>query len=456
MTMSELSAKIWSKNAKRVNEQLEIGGCKASDLVAKYGSPIFIFDEDDFRTRAINWKSELSKAFTANHGSVIYAAKAFLCVEVAKIIDELGIGLDVCTGGELAVAKAAKFPPNRIEMHGNNKSEREIAAAMEYGVGRIVVDSMQEIERVARLAKERNHVQEILIRLTPGVEAHTHEYISTAHEDVKFGFSIASGAAWRAVTDIEAATSLKLTGVHAHIGSQIFNDEAFRETASRLIDFMGRFAKEFHRELLDLNLGGGFGVPYIDSDNPITPAEMLSQISNVVIQESKKVNISVPRISIEPGRAIAGPSMTTIYTVGTTKEVELENGKFRLYVAVDGGMSDNIRTALYGAQYIAEIASRRSVSKSRDCRVVGKHCETGDILINSIELPSDISPGDLLAIPVTGAYGRSMASNYNHVPRPGVISVVNGSARTIIRSETEADLLALEVSESANPIGEQK
>ena len=456
MTMSELSAKIWSKNSKKVNEQLVIGGCKVSDLVAKYGSPIFIFDEDDFRTRAKNWKSELSKVFTTNSGSVIYAAKAFLCVEVAKIIDELGIGLDVCTGGELAVAKAAKFSPNRIEMHGNNKSEREIAAAMEYGVGRIVVDSMQEIERVARLAKERNHVQEILIRLTPGVEAHTHEYISTAHEDVKFGFSIASGAAWRAIKEIEAASSLKLTGVHVHIGSQIFSDEAFRETASRLIDFMGRFAKEFHRELLDLNLGGGFGVSYIDSDNPITPAEMLSQISEVVIQESNKVNISVPRISIEPGRAIVGPSMTTIYTVGTTKEVELENGQSRLYVAVDGGMSDNIRTALYGAQYMAEIANRTSSSKSRKCRVVGKHCETGDILINSIEMPSDISPGDLLAIPVTGAYGRSMASNYNHVPRPGVISVVNGSARTIIRRETEADLLALEVSESANPIGEQK
>jgi len=456
VTMSELSAKIWSKNSKKVNEQLVIGGCKVSDLVAKYGSPIFIFDEDDFRTRAKNWKSELSKVFTTNSGSVIYAAKAFLCVEVAKIIDELGIGLDVCTGGELAVAKAAKFSPNRIEMHGNNKSEREIAAAMEYGVGRIVVDSMQEIERVARLAKERNHVQEILIRLTPGVEAHTHEYISTAHEDVKFGFSIASGAAWRAIKEIEAASSLKLTGVHVHIGSQIFSDEAFRETASRLIDFMGRFAKEFHRELLDLNLGGGFGVSYIDSDNPITPAEMLSQISEVVIQESNKVNISVPRISIEPGRAIVGPSMTTIYTVGTTKEVELENGQSRLYVAVDGGMSDNIRTALYGAQYMAEIANRTSSSKSRNCRVVGKHCETGDILINSIEMPSDISPGDLLAIPVTGAYGRSMASNYNHVPRPGVISVVNGSARTIIRRETEADLLALEVSESANPIGEQK
>ena len=456
MTMSELSAKIWSKNSKKVNEQLVIGGCKVSDLVAKYGSPIFIFDEDDFRTRAKNWKSELSKVFTTNSGSVIYAAKAFLCVEVAKIIDELGIGLDVCTGGELAVAKAAKFSPNRIEMHGNNKSEREIAAAMEYGVGRIVVDSMQEIERVARLAKERNLVQEILIRLTPGVEAHTHEYISTAHEDVKFGFSIASGAAWRAIKEIEAASSLKLTGVHVHIGSQIFSDEAFRETASRLIDFMGRFAKEFHRELLDLNLGGGFGVSYIDSDNPITPAEMLSQISEVVIQESNKVNISVPRISIEPGRAIVGPSMTTIYTVGTTKEVELENGQSRLYVAVDGGMSDNIRTALYGAQYMAEIANRTSSSKSRNCRVVGKHCETGDILINSIEMPSDISPGDLLAIPVTGAYGRSMASNYNHVPRPGVISVVNGSARTIIRRETEADLLALEVSESANPIGEQK
>ncbi len=454
--MSELLAKIWSKNSKRIDGKLIIGGCQVSDLVAKYGSPIFIFDEDDFRARATSWKSELTKVFAANSGSVIYAAKAFLCIEVAKIVEEQGLDLDVCTGGELAVAKAAKFPPARLEMHGNNKSEREIAAAMEYGVRRIVVDSMQEIDRVARMAEERNLVQEILIRLTPGVEAHTHEYISTAHEDVKFGFSIASGAAWQAVKKIEETSSLRLMGVHAHIGSQIFNDEAFQETATRLIDFMGRYAKEFSKELSDLNLGGGFGVAYIDSDNPIAPAEMLAQIAEIVNQESMRVNISVPKVSIEPGRAIVGPSMTTIYSVGTTKEVKLENGETRLYVAVDGGMSDNIRTALYGAQYMTEIANRTSLSNSRDCRVVGKHCESGDILINNIELPSDISPGDLLAIPVTGAYGRSMASNYNHVPRPGVISVSNGSARTIIRSETEADLLALDVHEPASPIREQK
>lgn len=454
--MSELSAKIWPKNAKKIDENLVIGGCKVSDLVAKYGSPIFVFDEDDFRTRATKWKNELAAAFGANSGSVIYAAKAFLCIEIAKIVEELGLGLDVCTGGELSVARAAKFPPDQLEMHGNNKSEREIEAAMNYGVGKIVVDSMQEIDRVARLANEKNRVQEILIRLTPGVEAHTHEYISTAHEDVKFGFSIASGAAWQAITEIEKASSLRLMGVHAHIGSQIFSDEAFQETATRLIDFMGRYAKEFGRELPDLNLGGGFGVAYIESDNPIAPAEMLSQISKIVNQESKRVNISAPRVSIEPGRAIVGPSMVTIYTVGTTKEVKLETGETRLYVAVDGGMSDNIRTALYGAQYIAEIANRKSNSELRNSRVVGKHCESGDILINNIELPIDISPGDLLAIPVTGAYGRSMASNYNHVPRPGVISVSNGSARTIIRSETEADLLKLEVSEPASPIREQK
>jgi diaminopimelate decarboxylase len=454
--MSELSVKIWPKSAKKENGSLEIGGCSAIDLVAKYGSPIFILDEADLRTRAIDWKVQLSAAFGANSGSVIYAGKAFLSVEIAKIIEELGLGLDVCTGGELAVARAAKFPAERLEMHGNNKSELEISEALDYGVAKIVVDSITEIERVARLAKEKKKVQEILIRLTPGVEAHTHEYISTAHEDVKFGFSIASGAAWEAVTEIAKHESLRLMGVHAHIGSQIFNEEAFVETATRLIGFMGRYAKSYERELPELNLGGGFGIAYIDSDQPISAEEMLSSICKIVVTESSNAGIAVPKVSIEPGRAIVGPSMVTLYTVGTTKEVELENGDTRLYIAVDGGMSDNIRTALYGAEYIAILANRSSNSSLRNCRVVGKHCESGDILIKEIALPSDISPGDLLAIPATGAYGRSMASNYNHVPRPGVISVSNGTARTIIRSETAADLLALDISEPARPIREQK
>lgn len=453
--MSELSAKIWPKSAKIENGSLEIGGCSAIDLVAKYGSPIFILDEADLRTRAIDWKVQLSAAFGANSGSVIYAGKAFLSVEIAKIIEELGLALDVCTGGELAVARAAKFPAERLEMHGNNKSELEISEALDYGVAKIVVDSVSEIERVARLAKERKKVQEILIRLTPGVEAHTHEYISTAHEDVKFGFSISSGAAWDALLAVVKHESLQLLGVHCHIGSQIFTVDAFKASALRLIEFLARYKSEFGNELESLNIGGGVGIAYTESDKPMNAKEFLANVKEAINSESARAGITTPKISIEPGRALIGPSMVTLYTVGTTKEVQLKDGATRLYVSVDGGMSDNIRTSLYGAVYSAAIANRESNAKLRDCRIVGKHCETGDIVINSINLPSDIAPGDLIAVPATGAYGRSMASNYNHVPRPGVISVVNGTARTIIRSETEADLLALDVVEAPQRLSKE-
>ena len=334
-------------------------------------------------------------------------------------------------------------------MHGNNKSEAEIEAAIDYRVGTIVVDSLQEIDRVARIAHGKNRIQNITLRLNPGVEAHTHEYIATAHEDVKFGFSIATGAAWDALIAATKHESLKVTGVHCHIGSQIFSSEAFSASAIRLLNFMARYKNEFGGELANLNIGGGVGIAYTKKDNPMAAEDFLRTVKEVIFAESAKLGLKVPRVSIEPGRALIGPSMITLYRVGTTKEVQLEDGAARLYVSVDGGMSDNIRTALYGAEYTAEIANRESSAKARDCRLVGKHCETGDIVINSIDLPSDIAPGDLIAVPATGAYGRSMASNYNHVPRPGVVSVQDGTARTIVRSETESDLLALDVVESA-------
>ena len=446
---------IFPTNAKRIDGELEIGGCRVSDIAARYGTPIFILDESDLKARIGNWNSEFKAAFAQNAGQIYYAAKSFISVEVAKLINEAGIGVDVCTGGELAVVRAAKFPGERIEMHGNNKSEPEIAAAIDYRVGVIVLDSLQEIERVARIAHEKNRVQGVMIRLNPGVEAHTHEYIATAHEDVKFGFSISSGAAWDALLAVVKHESLQLLGVHCHIGSQIFTVDAFKASSLRLIEFLARYKSEFGNELESLNIGGGVGIAYTESDKPMNAKEFLANVKEAINSESARAGITTPKISIEPGRALIGPSMVTLYTVGTTKEVQLKDGATRLYVSVDGGMSDNIRTSLYGAVYSAAIANRESNAKLRDCRIVGKHCETGDIVINSINLPSDIAPGDLIAVPATGAYGRSMASNYNHVPRPGVISVVNGTARTIIRSETEADLLALDVVEAPQRLSKE-
>lgn len=438
---------VFSKNAIYENNQLNIAGWNATQLAAEFGTPLFVMDEDDFRDRAKSWKDALAKNFGNHAGTVFYAAKSFISVEVAKWINEIGIGLDVCTGGELAVALAAAFPADRIEVHGNNKSEVEIKRAIEVGVRAIVLDSFQEIERVARIAAELGKIQKVLLRLTPGIEAHTHEFIATAHEDVKFGFSIASGSAWKAVESVEAKSSLRLAGFHCHIGSQIFGIEGFSIAAARLIELMAKYRDHFDRELPELDLGGGYGIAYLPGEQSEDPFQVLAALSDVVSAESEKRSLQVPLVSIEPGRAIVGPTTTTLYRVGTTKMVELDGGLTRRYIAVDGGMSDNIRPALYSASYHALLANRRSDADLVSSRLVGKHCESGDIIIREIALPEDIGPNDLLAVPATGAYGRSMASNYNHVPRPAVVAVKAGKARTIVRRETEKDLLALDVVE---------
>ena len=435
-----------------INGELVIGGCRASSLAKEFGTPLFVIDENDFKSRILGWKSALNSNFGSSTGEVYYASKSFVSVEVAKWISEAGIGIDVCTGGELAVALAANFPANRIEVHGNNKSEEEIRTAIEVGVAKIVIDSMQEIERVDRIAKATNKVQKVLLRITPGVEAHTHEAISTAHEDVKFGFSIASGAAWKAINATQSAANLSLEGLHCHIGSQIFENEGFILATKRLLELSAKFRDEFKSELSELDLGGGYGIAYLAGDKTFDPDQVMAALAELVKSECNRHNLKVPKISIEPGRAIAGPTTTTLYEVGTTKDVELEGGKTRRYIAVDGGMSDNIRPGLYGAKYSALLANRTSSATGINSRLVGKHCESGDIIIREIDLPSDIAPGDILAIPATGAYGRSMASNYNHMLKPAVISVVNGAARTILRRETEADLLALDVVEAPRTI----
>ena len=429
-----------------ISGELSIAGCSAISLVKEYGSPLFVIDEADFFLRANAWKSALNESFQG--GKLYYAAKSFISIEIAKWLIELDVNLDVCTGGELAVAMAANFPTNRIEFHGNNKSVAEIEMAVSAGVGTIVIDSFIEIERIAQVAKSAGKVQNVYIRLTPGVEAHTHEFISTAHEDVKFGFSIASGAAIAAVEKTLTFDSLNLIGIHCHIGSQIFEVTGFTLAAQRLVATLAEIKEKFGKALPELNVGGGYGIAYTTAEKSISPQAVLPALAKVIKEECAKLKLDLPIISIEPGRAIVGPTTTTIYEVGTTKLVTLDDATTRNYISVDGGMSDNIRPALYGAKYSAFLANRESNAKKTSSRVVGKHCETGDILILDINLAEDIAPGDLLAFPATGAYGRSMASNYNHIPRPAVVVVKNGTARSILRRENEADLLALEVNQA--------
>jgi diaminopimelate decarboxylase len=435
---------MWSSSV-TTGAELSIAGITAKTLAQEFGTPTFFIDEADFRERALAWDKALKDAFGANAGTVYYASKAFICTEVARWIKDIGIGIDVSTGGEMAVALAGSIDPSKIEVHGNNKSLGEIEKAISVGVESIVIDSLYEIERVAAAAQKAGKVQRVLLRITPGIQAHTHESIATAHEDVKFGFSIASGAAWSAITAVRTHASLELRGVHAHIGSQIFGYKSFEILSERLISLLAQYRDEFKSELPELDLGGGYGIAYLPGDETVNPSDAMNALAAAVTKNCAAHNLQIPRVSIEPGRAIVGPTMFTLYEVGTVKDVTLENGSHRRYISVDGGMSDNIRPSLYGAEYTTILANRTSTAPHVSSRLVGKHCETGDIVIREIDLPDDIVPGDLLAVPATGAYGRSMASNYNHVPRPPVVAVKDGKARVIVRRETEADLLGLDI-----------
>jgi diaminopimelate decarboxylase len=436
---------IWSANSTFNNGELTLSGIPASQLAKEFGTPTFFLDEAAFRARAISWRDGLKEEFGDKAGNVFYASKAFTCTALAHWISEIGIGIDVATGGELAVALAGGVDPQKIELHGNNKSVAEIDRAVSLGIHSIVMDSLHEIDRVAAAARTHGKRQAVLIRLTPGIQAHTHESISTAHEDVKFGFSISSGAAWAAVEKIAQLPELELRGVHCHIGSQIFGTEAFEIASDRLLGFMAKYRDAYGAELPELDLGGGYGIAYLENEVTVEPSDVLPIIGKAIREACAQYSLQLPTISIEPGRNIVGPTMFTLYEVGTVKDVVLDDGSIRRYISVDGGMSDNARTALYDAEYSAVIAQRTSTAPTALSRLVGKHCETGDIIIRDIQLPSDVVPGDFIATPATGAYGRSMASNYNHVPRPPVVAVIDGKARVIVRRETEADLLALDV-----------
>jgi diaminopimelate decarboxylase len=436
----ELAPNVWPRNAVRGEDGIvSIAGVSLQSLAQEYGTPLFVIDEDDFRSRC----REIAAAFGGG-ANVHYAGKAFLSSEIARWIDEEGLSLDVCTGGELAVALHADFPPERIAFHGNNKSVTELTAAVKAGIAHVVVDSMIEIERLDAIAGEAGIVQDVLVRVTVGVEAHTHEFISTAHEDQKFGLSLSGGAAARAVQRILARPELDFRGLHSHIGSQIFDTDGFEVAARRLLGLHAQVRREHGVTLPEMDLGGGFGVAYTSEHDPLAPKTLADGLAEIVRRECRALGAEVPRISVEPGRAIAGPSTFTLYRVGTVKDVELEHGTGRRYIAVDGGMSDNIRTALYDADYSCTVASRASSAAPVLARVVGKHCESGDVVVKDEFLPSDLAAGDLLAVPGTGAYCRSMASQYNHVPRPPVIAVRDRATRVLVRRETEDDLLALD------------
>lgn len=430
---------LWSSTAAKDDGVLSVGGVAVPDLVAEHGSPAYVLDERDFRERA--------RAFADGFASydVFFAGKAFLSTTTVRWLAEEGLHLDVCSSGELTVAERAGFPMGRVGFHGNNKTRRELERAVELGVGRVIVDSFDEIDRLAAVTAEQGRVIGVMVRVTAGVEAHTHEYIATAHEDQKFGFSIASGDALEAVRRVEAAPGLGLLGLHSHIGSQIFDSSGFEVAARRVLALHARVGEELGVQMPEMDLGGGFGIAYTTQDDPTDPAQLASELTAIVEHECRALGVEVPRLSVEPGRAIVGPAMCTVYEVGTVKEVELDGGARRTYVSVDGGMSDNIRTALYDADYSCTLASRASEAPPVLARVVGKHCEAGDIVVKDEFLPGDVRPGDLVAVPGTGAYCRSMASNYNHALRPPVIAVRDGKTSVVLRRETEDDLLSTDV-----------
>ncbi|MEQ8717112.1 MAG: diaminopimelate decarboxylase [Acidimicrobiales bacterium] len=402
---------------------LSIGGCDLVDLAGEFGTPLFVYDEDHLRARC-------REAVTAFGDGVAYATKAFLCTAMARLAHEEGMWLDVATGGELHVALAAGVPADRLVLHGNNKSMTELARAVEVGVGRIVVDSFDELDRLDELHASTGSAPQVFIRITPGVEAHTHSYVATGQDDSKFGFTVSTGAAQAAIERAGGASSVELVGIHAHIGSQVFRIDSFEKAVAVLAEIAAPF------DLPELSVGGGLGVPYVTGES----APTITQWGAAVRAACDAAGITA-RVSAEPGRAIVAAAAVTLYRVGTIKHLP----GIRTYVAVDGGMSDNPRPVLYGSGYETFLPRAADAERPMTVTVVGKHCESGDLLVREAAVPADIAVGDVLATPVTGAYGVSMGSNYNKVLRPAVVFVGGGDARVVVRRETWDDLLRLDV-----------
>ncbi|WP_420897671.1 diaminopimelate decarboxylase [Cryobacterium tagatosivorans] len=431
---------LWpSTTTRNADGELVIGGVTASALAAEFGTPLYVIDETDARGRAAELRTAFEAEFAriGTSARVYYAGKAFLSTEVARWMVAEGLNIDICTGGELAVALAAGVDPARLGFHGNNKSLAEIDEATRVGVGTIIIDSPIEIDRVAAAAARHGRVQAVRLRVNSGVHAHTHEFLATAHEDQKFGVVLEDAP--RLVAAIRAEESLRFLGLHCHIGSQIFGVDGFAESAARLLAVHAGLLSD--GPVPELNLGGGFGIAYTSADTPTPIRELAAGLADIVSAECRRRGIPVPAIAFEPGRAIIGPAGVTLYEVGTIKPVDV-GGATRLYVSVDGGMSDNARPALYGADYSVRIADRVSRAAPVLVRVAGKHCESGDIVVDADYLPADVAPGDLLAVPATGAYCWSLSNNYNFQGRAPVVAVRDGAARVLVRGESIADLLA--------------
>jgi diaminopimelate decarboxylase len=411
---------------------LEVGGCDMIQLASEFGTPVFVLDLADVRDRFRRYRD----AFGAYN--VFYASKVFLTKSFAKIVAEEDVGMECVAGGELYVALAGGFPAERIALHGNNKSKPELVAALEAGVGRIVVDSFSELELLRTLSNEMDVVVRVLLRVTPGVEAHTHDYLVTGVEDSKFGFTIGE-VAIRAVDMVARSDNLELVGLHSHIGSQIFDLKPFEEAARKMVSFLADARRTTNLEIPELDLGGGLGMPYLPTDEAGSIEDLAKVVSEAVESEAERAGTDVPTIKVEPGRSIVGPAMLTLYTVGSIKD--LVNAK--RYVAVDGGMSDNIRPALYQARYTWMSALRPEVPHDRPTTIAGKLCETGDILGSDVLLP-DLEPGEIVACAGTGAYAYVMSSNYNKQLRPAVVAVFGGETRVLARRETYEDLVRLD------------
>jgi diaminopimelate decarboxylase len=402
---------------------------------AEYGTPLFVYDEDDLRRRCREYVARFGE------GNVVYAGKAFLCTAMARLVGDEGLHLDVATGGELSVATLAGFPPERIVFHGNNKSIEELTQALETGVGRIVVDSFDELDRLERLASPRPVPPVVLVRVTPGVEAHTHEFIETGTDVSKFGLTTREGVALDAVRRVVESPSLGFGGLHCHIGSMIERLDAYARAVAILVGLCREVEDTTGARVEELNMGGGLASRYLATDPTVAVADYALTLEAAVKEQAARAGLeTAPRLTVEPGRSISGPAAITLYRVGTVKAIP--GG--RTYVAVDGGMSDNPRPVLYGAGYEAYLPDRIDAPRSLVCSIAGKHCEQGDLVVADARLPESVQVGDLLAVPVTGAYGYAMASNYNKVPRPAVVFVRDGRARRVIRRETPEDLVRLD------------
>jgi diaminopimelate decarboxylase len=427
----------WPLTASRDDDGvLHVGGVSLTELAGSHGTPLWVVDEHDLRERCRRYLAGFPGV------DVAYAAKAWSALGILQIVDEEGLLVDVVSGGELHAALTAGLDPERLVFHGNNKSVAELEQAVEADVGRIVVDSFVELERLEGVAARAGRTVPIWLRVTPGIDAHTHEYVRTGHDDSKFGFTLSLGLADKAVVVARDLEHVDLVGLHSHIGSQIFGTDPFVANAEVMLELLARCRDEHDVEIGELNLGGGMGIRYTHEDHPVDVARYGKAVIEVVEETCDRLDLRVPRLVVEPGRAIVGPSTLTLYEVGTVKELP----GLRTYASVDGGMSDNIRPALYDAEHEVALANRAGSEAAAPVTLVGKHCESGDLVREHASLPADLRPGDLVAVAATGAYNDAMASNYNRLPRPAAVLVADGRVRELVRRETLEDLLRRDVS----------